>query len=280
MPSTDILSTLTNKDKTTVGQEGKRNIQDTTGIAIDQYRSVGQHKIVPVQFSANQQNSSVLAHSEKQDGQTMGTLSNSLAASLEQAVQRALNDYGFQTDRANNDAQQTKAVSLDDRSKTSSKCGAGRQGQRKKGKGHKGNTKYHDQAYREADESSDESSYDEEEGETYGSSSDDITSVQYNSSVEEKIRPVQQHRRLGKAVKLPAFLGKEPWEVWFNRFTDVADRHSWDANQRLDELLPRLQGQAGEFVYGQLSGKTRGNYKTLVNKLKNSFPNVETSKTY
>ena len=49
--------------------------------------------------------------------------------------------------------------------------------------------------------------------------------------------------------KLPAFTGKETWMVWFYRFEEVANRQGWSQDEKLDELLPRLQGTAGEFVY-------------------------------
>ena len=55
-----------------------------------------------------------------------------------------------------------------------------------------------------------------------------------------------------ETTKLPIFTGKEPWNVWFNRFTEVADRRRWSEEERLDEILSRLQGTAGEFVFGQL----------------------------
>ena len=84
----------------------------------------------------------------------------------------------------------------------------------------------------------------------------------------------------GKYVKIPPFLGKEPWDVWYNRFMDIADRHQWSTRTKLDELLPRLQGQAGEFVYGQLPRETRTNFRALVKELKNRFRKVETAKTY
>jgi hypothetical protein len=41
--------------------------------------------------------------------------------------------------------------------------------------------------------------------------------------------------------------------VWINRFEDVATRRRWHDNRRLDELLPLMQGPAGDFVYEQLT---------------------------
>jgi hypothetical protein len=82
--------------------------------------------------------------------------------------------------------------------------------------------------------------------------------------------------------KIPVFLGngKETWEVWYNRFSDIAQRQRWDANRMLDELLPKLQGPAGEFVYGQLTYRTRQNIISLVAELKSRFRKIETSKNY
>ena len=81
-------------------------------------------------------------------------------------------------------------------------------------------------------------------------------------------------------TKLPIFTGKEPWNVWFNRFTEVADRRRWSNEDRLDELLPRLQGTAGEFVFGHLRRDVRSNYAQLVSELNSRFRVVVTKKTY
>lgn len=80
--------------------------------------------------------------------------------------------------------------------------------------------------------------------------------------------------------KLPPFTGKESWNVWFNRFENVAKRQRWTLDEKLDEILPRLQGIAGEFVYGQLNRDTRSDYKSLCKELSNRFRIVETSKTF
>ena len=83
-----------------------------------------------------------------------------------------------------------------------------------------------------------------------------------------------------RSCKLPPFSGKEMWEVWFNRFESVADRRNWSKDDRLDELLPRLQGEAGEFVYSQLTAKTRSSYKRLTSELGNRFKQIEISKSF
>jgi hypothetical protein len=47
--------------------------------------------------------------------------------------------------------------------------------------------------------------------------------------------------------RLPDYNGTEKWKVWINRFEAVADLHGWSRKERLSELLPRLQGTAGDF---------------------------------
>ena len=80
--------------------------------------------------------------------------------------------------------------------------------------------------------------------------------------------------------KLPPFTGKETWKVWFNRFEEVANRQNWTSEEKLDELLPRLQSVAGEFVYSQLSHETRSDYSSLCKEINNRFRVVETSKAF
>ena len=81
-------------------------------------------------------------------------------------------------------------------------------------------------------------------------------------------------------VKLPVFSGKDSWKVWINRFEEIARRQGWTEEDKLDEMLPKLQGVAGEFVYGQMSRRERSNYANLVHELNSRFRVVETSKTY
>ncbi len=93
-------------------------------------------------------------------------------------------------------------------------------------------------------------------------------------------RLIRRSKSNGRNIKLPPYTGKESWKVWFNRFDEVADRKGWDVEDRLDELLPKLQGSAGEFVYGQLSKKVRGSYKALVKELNTRFRVIENPKTF
>lgn len=86
--------------------------------------------------------------------------------------------------------------------------------------------------------------------------------------------------RTHKRPKLSPFTGSEPWEIWYNRFSDVATRYGWGDSERLDELLPRLEGKAGEFVYGQLPEQVRAKYPKLIAELNSRFRKIESTKTY
>ena len=90
----------------------------------------------------------------------------------------------------------------------------------------------------------------------------------------------RENRTVESHVRLPPFTGKESWKIWFNRFDEVAARKNWDQEKRLDELLPKLQGQAGEFVFGQLSKQTRRDYVSLTKELKTRFRIIETPKRF
>ena len=114
------------------------------------------------------------------------------------------------------------------------------------------------------------------------SSSEDTSSDNYSDEDESLITIRSSRSRSGRsdAVKLPHFTGREAWKVWFNRFNEVARLRGWTRNEKLEELLPRLQENADEFVFGQLKSKMGGQYKGLIAELENRFRVVETEKTY
>ena len=76
--------------------------------------------------------------------------------------------------------------------------------------------------------------------------SDDRESLYITATLRRSVRTCQA------SVKLSPFTGKEPWNVWFDRFSEVAIRQGWSTDDKLGELLPRLQGRAREFVFDQL----------------------------
>ena len=93
-------------------------------------------------------------------------------------------------------------------------------------------------------------------------------SDQSDSGSERDTLMLPSHRSLGRnsALCLPIFTGKD-WKIWYNCFEDLSRIHGWTDEHKLMELLPKLQGTAGEFVYGQLSRTIRENYSTLVREL-------------
>ena len=84
-----------------------------------------------------------------------------------------------------------------------------------------------------------------------------------------------------RSLKLPPFTSQnESWEVWINRFNDVAKRRGWSRAEKLDEPLPRLQGPAADFAYAQLSKETRSDFKELCREMEHRFRKIETESTY
>ena len=85
---------------------------------------------------------------------------------------------------------------------------------------------------------------------------------------------------MSSECKLPPFTGKEPCNVWFNRFSEVGTRQGWSTDDKLDDLPPGLQGQVGEFIFDQLDSVSRRDYKTLVRGLESRFQVVQTHRTF
>ena len=94
-------------------------------------------------------------------------------------------------------------------------------------------------------------------------------------------RPSQhRHTNTHTSVKIPPFQGKDDWKVWINRFEAIANRHRWSDEEKLDRLLPCLQGYAADFVFTQLRKEALQNYRVLVNEINFRFRVVETHKTF
>lgn len=81
-------------------------------------------------------------------------------------------------------------------------------------------------------------------------------------------------------AKLPPFTGTEEWKVWHSRFESVANLNRWGVHEKLQQLLPRIQGKAAEFVYGQLKPAVRSQYKIFVQEMRERFDGFETTKAY
>lgn len=87
-------------------------------------------------------------------------------------------------------------------------------------------------------------------------------------------------RNAKESAKLPAFTGQENWTVWFTRFETVAELCGWNNEEKLRQLLPRIEGSAADFTYGQLKSTTLKKYEVLVKELKNRYGEIESCKTY
>jgi hypothetical protein len=81
-------------------------------------------------------------------------------------------------------------------------------------------------------------------------------------------------------IKIPIFTGREDWQVWIARFETIADRYHWNDEDRLDQLLPRIEGQAAQFLFGQLPKAVLKNYREVVKEMHYRFRVVETSRAY
>ena len=106
---------------------------------------------------------------------------------------------------------------------------------------------------------------------------------EYNSSehrTENLPHSRRQESRELNEVKLPPFNGKEDWTVWVSRFETVAERRGWSDDKKLDNLIPKLQGKAGEFVFTQLPRGTLYCYSELIKELNSRFRVVETKRTF
>lgn len=81
-------------------------------------------------------------------------------------------------------------------------------------------------------------------------------------------------------VKISPFTGKEDWQVWISRFEAIGMRYGWDYDTRIDQLLPRLEGQAAQFVFTQLPQDVMHNYNLLIGELNSRFRVIETAKSF
>ena len=113
------------------------------------------------------------------------------------------------------------------------------------------------------------------------SSSDEEDDIQCSLSTPKTSR-LFQDRSYSKAfgAKLPPFTGTEQRRVWYNRFESVASLNGWDDHEKLQQLLPRVQGKAAEFVFGQLKPAVTNRYPALIKEMKERFDEIQTTKTY
>ena len=75
--------------------------------------------------------------------------------------------------------------------------------------------------------------------------------------------------------KLPAYTGSEKLKVWLNRFESVAKLSNWTAKEKLQHLLPRIQGNAADYVFGTIAS-----YDNLIAEIESRFGTLENTRVY
>ena len=117
-----------------------------------------------------------------------------------------------------------------------------------------------------------------------GSESSDLDDMESDNSSDchsvDTSRIFRSKTKDNHSIRLPAFTGIEKWEVWYHRFEAVAELKGWDETDKLQELLPRLQGDAGDFAFDELAARTLKNYHKLTKELKSRFGIIEHARTY
>jgi hypothetical protein len=116
-------------------------------------------------------------------------------------------------------------------------------------------------------------------GQQYGSSE------MYNGSnrgayLNPTIQSQWQRPRNNENMRIPSFCGKDDWAVWIARFEAIARRLNWDDEDKLDQLLPRIEGKAAEFMFSQLQPHVLYNYRELVREMNNRFMVIETNRAF
>lgn len=80
-------------------------------------------------------------------------------------------------------------------------------------------------------------------------------------------------------MKIAGFNGKGDWATWIAQFEVIANRQGWTADERLDNLLPRLEGLAAQFAFTQLPPEVTNNYYDLIGEMNCRFRIIETSRS-
>jgi hypothetical protein len=76
------------------------------------------------------------------------------------------------------------------------------------------------------------------------------------------------------------YTGKEEWQTWIAQFETIANRYGWGVDERLDQLLPRLEGAAAQFVFSQLPPHVLDNYYELLGEIDSRFKIIETPRSF
>lgn len=100
------------------------------------------------------------------------------------------------------------------------------------------------------------------------------------------VQRIQSYDHIGSnkcnmsSFKMSPFTGNEEWVVWLARFEALARRYNWSDDDKLDQLLPRIEGPAARFVFSQLHPGVLSNYKDLVGEMNSRYRVIETSRSF
>ena len=93
-------------------------------------------------------------------------------------------------------------------------------------------------------------------------------------------QPSRTRSRAAEYTKIPSFTGKEDWQVWLARFEAIGQRFSWTDDEKLDQILPRLEGQAAQFAFVQLPSEMIHNYREFCREMNSRFRVIETPRAF
>ena len=81
-------------------------------------------------------------------------------------------------------------------------------------------------------------------------------------------------------TKMQPFNGENEWSTWIAQFEAIARRKDLSENEMLDQLLPRLEGQAAQFVFTQLPPMVLDSYQMLKKEMDSRFRTIETARSF
>ena len=96
----------------------------------------------------------------------------------------------------------------------------------------------------------------------------------------QHLQPSRTRSRAAEYTKIPSFTGKEDWQVWLARFEAIGKRFSRSDDEKLDKILPRLEGQAAQFAFVQLPSEKIHNYREFCREMNSRFRVIETPRAF
>ena len=117
--------------------------------------------------------------------------------------------------------------------------------------------------------------------EQYSGRTDDVLPrYQQEVSSQGRCNPMREGQVRYPPIKISTFSGNEDCVTWITQFEVIANRFQWSETEMLDQLLPRLEGPAAQFVFSQLRQDSFNNYHELIHELSCRFQPIETARSY